>query len=105
MTEKDIRYRVNRGYTMSIYGSSDAIHEEMLRDIVFLLEQNNFLIKKNSAEEAITLFNFYQKESCEIVNGLRVYVRQEYLEQFKTMKSWLKNKHNDYKVIDKNQIK
>jgi hypothetical protein len=57
---------------------------------------------KTNAEEAITLFNFYQKESCEIVNGLRVPVREEYLEQYKTMESWLKNKHNDYKVIDNN---
>ena len=44
MKTEDIIYRVNRGYTMSIYGSSQAIHEEMLKDITFLLENNKQLI-------------------------------------------------------------
>ena len=44
MKTEDIIYRVNRGYTMSIYGSSQAIHEEMLKDITFLLEINKQLI-------------------------------------------------------------
>jgi hypothetical protein len=43
MKTEDIIYRVNRGYTMSIYGSSQAIHEEMLKDITFLLENNKQL--------------------------------------------------------------
>ena len=44
MKTEDIIYRVNRGYTMSVYGSSQAIHEKMLKDITFLLENNKQLI-------------------------------------------------------------
>ena len=71
-------------------------------DKITIKEEIGKYLPKTTVEEAITLFNFYQKESCEIVNGLRVPVREEYLEQYKTMESWLKNKHNDYKVIDNN---
>ena len=71
-------------------------------DRINIQEEITKYLPKTTAEEAITLFNFYQKESCEIVNGLRVPVRNEYLEQYKTMERWLKNKHNDYKVIDNN---
>ena len=51
MKTEDIIYRVNRGYTMSIYGSSQAIHEEMLKDITFLLENNKQLILSGVSQQ------------------------------------------------------
>lgn len=50
-----------------------------------------------SADEAIKLFEFYAKESCETEGGIRHHVNNEYLEQYKTMEIWLKNRHKHYR--------
>ena len=50
-----------------------------------------------SANEAITLFNFYAEKSCENIKGQLVPVRKEYLEQYKTMENWLKERHKHYR--------
>jgi len=64
----DIKYRVNRGYTMSIYGNSQAIHEEMLKDITFLLEQNEQLILTDVSQQRELL-----ELVTEIANSKQVY--------------------------------
>ena len=61
MKTEDIIYRVNRGYTMSIYGSSQAIHEEMLKDITFLLENNKQLILSGVSHQRELLIDFCTK--------------------------------------------
>lgn len=50
-----------------------------------------------SADEAITLFNFYAKESCEIVRGRRVIVNSEYAKQYEEIENWLKNRSKHYR--------
>lgn len=35
---EDIKHRLERGYTMSIYGTREALHEQMRSDIEQLLE-------------------------------------------------------------------
>ena len=42
MKTKEIQARVNRGYTMAIYGTRENIHEQMTNDIKELLKAINF---------------------------------------------------------------
>jgi hypothetical protein len=39
MEIKNIEYRIERGYTMSVYGSSVEIHKQMLSDIKELIKE------------------------------------------------------------------
>lgn len=50
-----------------------------------------------SADEAISLFNFYAKESCELIGGRRVLVNSEYAKQYEEMETWLKNRSKHYR--------
>ena len=59
-------------------------------------EALNMHVINCSAEEAITLFKFYEEESCEMAGGIRHHVNSEYLEQYKTIENWLKNRHKKY---------
>ncbi len=40
---EDVKRRVEIGYTMAVYGTRESIHEQMLKDIVSLLEENEAL--------------------------------------------------------------
>jgi hypothetical protein len=59
---EDIKYKVNRGYTMSIYGTRQAIHEDMLKDISFLIEQNKQLILSVVNNRRELLIDFYSNQ-------------------------------------------
>lgn len=39
---KEIQARLDRGYTMAIYGTRENIHEQMTKDIKELLEAINY---------------------------------------------------------------
>ena len=68
--------------------------QEVLEDIVKKL---TIPVVTCSADEAITLFNFYAEKSCENIKGQLVPVRKEYLEQYKTIENWLKTRHKHYR--------
>ena len=42
MKTKEIQARLDRGYTMAIYGTRENIHEQMTNDIKELLEAINY---------------------------------------------------------------
>jgi hypothetical protein len=42
MTTEEIQDRLERGYTMAIYGTRENIHEQMTNDIKTLLEAINY---------------------------------------------------------------
>ena len=42
MKTEEIEYRLERGYTMAIYGTRENIHEQMTNDIKTLLEAINY---------------------------------------------------------------
>jgi len=51
MSIKDIKQRVEIGYTQSVYGSTEAIHAQMLEDIKYLLNIDKIEELKRAIEE------------------------------------------------------
>lgn len=99
-TEREIKVRDAIKYCIENFDSQTATNRivEFWKDELKIQEQQcNIPVIICSADEAITLFNFYPEKSCENIKVQLVPVRKEYLEQYKTMESWLKTRHKHYK--------
>ena len=66
MKTKEIQARLERGYTMAIYGTRENIHEQMTKDIKELLEAINY------TRCCMELNNCFKVGEIVIYNGVKM---------------------------------
>ena len=74
--KEQIQARLERGYTMAIYGTRENIHEQMTNDIKELLEAINYNASSSQLKEKEIPtfedwinFNGYRKEYTDLVDN------------------------------------
>jgi len=90
---KEIQSRLERGYTMAIYGTSENIHRQMTEDIETLLKAINYSrsstqLKDKYGEDFIVFLKSHTKEQP--VESIYWYKGTGYTNLDELYKKWLK---------------
>ena len=83
---KEIQYRFDKGYTMSLYGTREFLHEQMLEDISSLL--NLFSAREKQIKDRLNYLNLVEKDLWEknLPNTAEVYrERKQELEKLQEL--------------------
>jgi len=96
MKYKEIQSRLERGYTMAIYGTRENIHEQMTNDIKELLEAVNFAHSSLQLKEKEVLnFEEYKNKWFEQENDI-IYI-DKLTKEFLDINDII-NKYQEYKL-------
>jgi len=81
MKTEEIQARLERGYTMAIYGTRENIHEQMTNDISELLEAINYThCCKSEAEQLNVYFNVGDEVLFDNKKAVVLWTSAEYLD-------------------------
>ena len=98
MNIKEIQHRLDRGYTMAVYGTRENIHEQMNNDIKMLLKAINYTRSCETLKdkETISFDEWLNKWNWKQIGNSYVFKREESYTDAESLMISYKKEYNLY---------